>query len=55
MVNKKYTDLDNLPWLESQLMVKSMAELAEELGEKWGVPKANIAGSIRFQSVSILY
>lgn len=47
-MNKKYTFLDDRIWLREQLMEKSMAQLAEELAEKYGLEKANLAGSIRF-------
>ena len=45
---KKYHILDDKEWLFAQLIQKSMADLAEELAKEYGVPKRNMAGSIRF-------
>lgn len=48
MTYKKYAFLDNREDLFQNLLVKSMSEYAEELANKHGLKKANLAACIRF-------
>jgi hypothetical protein len=49
MANRKYDMLADTQWLIQELKQKSMSELADELSIIYGMPKANLAGSIRFR------